>query len=367
MATIKGVVLERKGNKVTVLTDSGEFKEFSHSGPVDVGEMIVKRVYGEYGIYAAAVLMLFLITTQMVSFMTVSAYAQVEINPRIELGINRFDRVVSTASINADGERVLNQVFLKGMKTENAIGSIVAEARKEGYLNKLNNQITVTTIPLDNKGLKVARVIQQTLEKDKNFLNDSGANEPNLQVFRATVQQREKARKSKESLGKMLRQDKRMDISTPDWDRTVRDNEDKDNKQETTEVKNDGQDTGEVSDKPVLKYQHEDQKNGTHAPKKHKLDKVKIDKSNGAVEAIEHYKPDGIEKNVPGDNSGQKEDKGNHSQGNKDGAKNKDVKDKNTSPVSGDEIPIQSTKGEKREHQEDKDDQAHPPGQGAKR
>ncbi|MGE5391325.1 MAG: hypothetical protein ACM3PE_09715 [Deltaproteobacteria bacterium] len=297
MATIKGVVLERKGNRVTVLTDSGEFKEFWHSGPADVGEMIVKRVYGDYGIYAAAVLMLFLITSQMVSFMTVSAYAQVEINPRIELGINRFDRVVSTAAINSDGEQVLNHISLKGMRAENAIRSIVAEARKEGFINNRNGQVTVTTIPIDAKGQKVADEISQTLEQDKQkILNDSGSAEAQMQVFQATKEQREKARRTKESLGAVLRKEMQLDVSSPESDNDDnRTNQNEiNNANPTTEINDDVKDDDQVTDKHDHKNKHEDVNKTEHNRSKDKQKKEKINKADeqdSSIEVVKHDKP----------------------------------------------------------------------------
>lgn len=52
------------------------------------------------------------------------AYVAIDVNPSIELGINRFDRVASTKAYNEDGEQVLEAAQVSGMIYEDAMDAI---------------------------------------------------------------------------------------------------------------------------------------------------------------------------------------------------------------------------------------------------
>ena len=49
------------------------------------------------------------------------AFVTIDVNPSLELGINRFDRVASVVAFNADGEQVLDDVDVEGMTYEEAL------------------------------------------------------------------------------------------------------------------------------------------------------------------------------------------------------------------------------------------------------
>lgn len=60
------------------------------------------------------------------------AYVAIDVNPSIELGINRFDRVASTRAYNDDGAQVLEAADVQGETYEQAMISI--EQALQGYL-----------------------------------------------------------------------------------------------------------------------------------------------------------------------------------------------------------------------------------------
>ena len=71
------------------------------------------------------------------------AYVAIDVNPSIELGINRFDRVASTRAYNDDGERVLAAADVQGDTYEQAMTSI--EQALQDYLDD-TSAIEVTII-----------------------------------------------------------------------------------------------------------------------------------------------------------------------------------------------------------------------------
>lgn len=56
-----------------------------------------------------------------------SAYVAIDVNPSVELGVNRLDRVASVRAANADGERLLEAADVEGMGYEDALDALDAE------------------------------------------------------------------------------------------------------------------------------------------------------------------------------------------------------------------------------------------------
>lgn len=71
------------------------------------------------------------------------AYVAIDVNPSIELGINRFDRVASTRAFNDDGEQLLAAAQVEGMTYQDAMD--VLEDELQVYIaDGATVQMTVT-------------------------------------------------------------------------------------------------------------------------------------------------------------------------------------------------------------------------------
>lgn len=55
---------------------------------------------------------------------TPTAYVGLDVNPSVELGLNRFNRVISAQAYNADGEKVLEGADVQGKTYEEAVASL---------------------------------------------------------------------------------------------------------------------------------------------------------------------------------------------------------------------------------------------------
>ncbi len=66
---------------------------------------------------------------------TPTAYVGIDVNPSIELGINRFDHVVETHAYNDDGQAVLDQAQVNGMPYADALAAIQTAMADQGYLS----------------------------------------------------------------------------------------------------------------------------------------------------------------------------------------------------------------------------------------
>ena len=67
----------------------------------------------------------------------------VDVNPSIELGINRLDKVISVQGYNTEGEEIISAVNIKYANYDEAIDCIVEEERRCGYLVD-NDEVSIT-------------------------------------------------------------------------------------------------------------------------------------------------------------------------------------------------------------------------------
>lgn len=64
-----------------------------------------------------------------------TAFVDIDVNPSIELGINRFDIVVSARAYNGDGEALLEAVSITGKRYDDAVAEITSSAAFEPYMS----------------------------------------------------------------------------------------------------------------------------------------------------------------------------------------------------------------------------------------
>ena len=62
------------------------------------------------------------------------SYVSIDVNPSIELALNRFDRVVSATAFNKDGAAVLEGLSVQGLSYTEAIDQILESANMKAYL-----------------------------------------------------------------------------------------------------------------------------------------------------------------------------------------------------------------------------------------
>ena len=79
--------------------------------------------------------LVFLIVGSFV-YLTPTANISIDINPSIELGINRFDRVVSVKSYNDDGAELKAQLDIKNLKYTEAVEQVMENDTIEALLSK---------------------------------------------------------------------------------------------------------------------------------------------------------------------------------------------------------------------------------------
>ena len=69
-------------------------------------------------------------------YMTETAVLDIDVNPSIELSLNRFDRVVGMHAYNEDGSRILNGIDIQNKSYQDALSAIINEMTEAGYIKE---------------------------------------------------------------------------------------------------------------------------------------------------------------------------------------------------------------------------------------
>lgn len=108
-------------------------RNFSYKWLVTVMACLALLLFGTGGYY--------------VYFTPVSAIS-VDVNPSFELGINRFDRVVSVKGYNKDGRALTDSLDIKFLYYTDALDRILADDSIKGYLSG-NGVMSITVVGAD--------------------------------------------------------------------------------------------------------------------------------------------------------------------------------------------------------------------------
>lgn len=95
-----------------------------------------RRASRTLGLALAACVALFLVAFggfRMI-YLTETAYVSIDINPSLELGINRFDVVVSAQAFNDDAQAILDELDLVSLPYEEAMDALAANALYQSYI-----------------------------------------------------------------------------------------------------------------------------------------------------------------------------------------------------------------------------------------
>lgn len=93
-----------------------------------------------------------------------------DVNPSIELEVNKKEKIIEAQPLNKDAEKVLGNMDLKGSDLSVAVNAIIGSMIRNGYIDELSNSILIT---VDNKDAKKsAELEKKLLDEIKSILND---------------------------------------------------------------------------------------------------------------------------------------------------------------------------------------------------
>lgn len=125
---------------------------------------------------AACALLVFLAGGSYLYF-TPTAYISVDVNPSLELGINRFDRIISVTGYNEDGKALADSLDLKYMDYSDALEALLADQDMEVYLSDNADVVLTVAGSSDSQSSQILETVESCASGHENIHCHSGDTE----------------------------------------------------------------------------------------------------------------------------------------------------------------------------------------------
>ena len=214
----KGIIMEMDDEFLTLLTPEGEFLHTrKQSQQYAIGEEIhffpmervntkntfnpLKNIFKFKPVWALLVVFVIMLGSLFPMYQNNKAYAymSIDVNPSIELGINKKMQVVEITGFNKEGKQIVSH--LRDWKKKNVsklAEAIIAEMDKEGYLNT-TEQVIISTVRTKEPEDKVEKELKKNIEEIKVSVDKQ---KMETVVLNATVEERKEAIKHGSTTGK---------------------------------------------------------------------------------------------------------------------------------------------------------------------
>jgi hypothetical protein len=238
---LKAIIVDIDGDYIIVANRRGDFKRIynTYKG-YRVGDEIEipeRRLVSLAPFVRVAAVAIFLLcfglgSLGVAGYFKPVTYVSLDINPSVELSVNRFERVLRAEGLNGEGRAILGdgRVF-RNMKLEEALKLLLKRAIEKNYLAPPRNAVMLTVSSVGNNvppGLdkKLRQIAEEEIKKalpaaaEAQSSSDEGEGaevKPNqmqgdagiqIIVEQTTIQKHEEARKLNISQGKLLMYEK---------------------------------------------------------------------------------------------------------------------------------------------------------------
>ena len=116
-----------------------------------------KKMPGHLRLLPVAACLVLVLAGGAWAWFTPTAQISIDINPSIELGINRFDRVVSVDGYNDDGQALAQSVDVQFMKYDQAVDAILEEESMAALLEQEEQVLTLAVV--GDNGAQCGRIL----------------------------------------------------------------------------------------------------------------------------------------------------------------------------------------------------------------
>ena len=164
---MKVVIVKRKGNKALALTQDGHYVHVKCNDDMHPGTCIdykpAPRTGTHLWIPAMALLLCLLLSVSVFVYATPAAYVTLDINPGVELILNRFEIVIGSEAFNLEGQGILNGINIRHRKLESVIENILNTAAFEGYIDEtMETPVLMSVFSSDDSyGEKIAKKLAE--------------------------------------------------------------------------------------------------------------------------------------------------------------------------------------------------------------
>lgn len=101
---------------------------------------------------------------------TVSSTISLDVNPSIEIRVNRHERVLEAVALNEDARTVLEGMDLEGSDLNVAVNAVIGSMVRNGYITEVANAILIS---VDSKNATEGKALQEKLTLEVSKLLDT--------------------------------------------------------------------------------------------------------------------------------------------------------------------------------------------------
>lgn len=210
MKQMKAVVLEKKGSMVTVLASDGSFQKIRYRKPVEIGAEIKftdskqhQPLWRVITSVAAVFLFTFIgsMSWNLYDSTTAVAMISVDINPRLQLTIDKKGRVLEFEALNSDAEHVLTGLDVKGESWNQALEKIIGQSVTLNYLNLDHNWVLVAVSPVEAGKESLEGVNSDDIVQNIEDAAQSEGLDPKVAVYQLSAKEQTQAEEQGLTLG----------------------------------------------------------------------------------------------------------------------------------------------------------------------
>lgn len=162
----RGMVIEIKNRNVIIMTETGEFTsvKFGNSMPIcgedyEGYEVKDKAILKKVLTSALAAMFMFILVT--LDYYNPVKAVELNMNSKVMLGLNRWNRVMTASAQDKKGEIVLNKVKIKNATLDDAVKELTMEAKKEKVIKSFS-EIRIIVV----KGNVDLSLIKDSIQKE---------------------------------------------------------------------------------------------------------------------------------------------------------------------------------------------------------
>ena len=211
----RAVVVDIKGKNAYVMTDDCKIEKIAAFPGMYKGfevvyeekDVIKKTVrFRRQLAFAASFLFIVITTFFSVNYysnnMVAYAYVSVDVNPSVQLVLNKNGKVISVETYDAEGTRLVNEIDVKKKSVEQAVDMIVDQCIKDNYLKTDTEGALLINVASNNTDQKKNDELAKKLETQaQNKIAKKGI-KASVNIDTTNFADKKKAENSKLSIGK---------------------------------------------------------------------------------------------------------------------------------------------------------------------
>lgn len=151
---MKGIVFQIEGREAVIMKNGGEFVTVTANPEWQVGDLVTiqqarfnLKVF--YTLAACIVLVISLGVGVYHLYFAQAALISMDINPSIEFGLNRLDRVISVTTHNPEAESILQNTDIEGRTYTDAVKLLISNEELSRYIS--DNSYVLFTVQTSDK------------------------------------------------------------------------------------------------------------------------------------------------------------------------------------------------------------------------